>query len=326
MKKRIGKIILRTAVALGLLAVMALFGFLVEKTYAAPVDQYHSSWHLVRESANEDGATFATVYDLTGVDQTIAGNFASKNTATVINGGAFKITSVDAGLGANEGYSAGTKWMFTISAKNFGVGADNTIDNTLSFTMVGWSKTNGMLQVIANGDCVIGTQAVIIYPDGGDAVGETISMTAVTYTHGSETFSKTGIGIGVAAGDIVYVTGTDITNGYYAVTSRTDDTVVCTGMSSSDNNTDSTLDTNPAFWVDTISLDETTKWTSFIDGATSSTGNKGILEVINSGANEVCAIVADLTGIEWVQFVVYDADATTSDEAGAVSVYGRRYN
>lgn len=326
MKKRFGKRILGVAVIMWFWIVVAVFVLLADKAYTAPVDQYHSSWHLVRESANEDGATFAAVYDLTGVDQTIAGNFASKNTSTVINGGAFKITSVDAGLGANEGYSAGTKWMFVISAKNFGVGADNVIDNTLSFTMVGWSKTNGMLQVIAEGDCVIGTQAVIIYPDGGDAVGETISMTAVTYTHGSETFSKTGIGIGVAAGDIVYVTGTNITNGYYAVTSRTDDTVVCTGMSSTDNNTDSTLDTNPAFWVDTISLDETTKWTSVINGAGSDSGNKGILEIINSGDNEVCAIVADLTGIEWVQFVVYDADAASGVEAGAVSVYGRRYN
>lgn len=320
---RYGKI----TMGLGLILIVAVaLTVFLGSLQAEPVDQYHSSWHLVRESANEDGATFAAVYDLTGVDQTIAGNFASKNSSTVINGGPFRIRSVDARLGAGEGYSAGTKWMFTICAKNFGVGADNVIDNTLSFTMVGWSKTNGMLQTIAEGNCIIGTQAVIIYPDGGDAVGETISMTAVTYTHASETFSKTGIGIGVAAGDIVYVTGTDITNGYYAVTSRTDDTVVCTGMSSADNNTDSTFDTNPAFWVDTISLDETTKWTSFIDGSTSGTGNKGILEVINSGDNEVCAIVVDLTGIEWVQFVVYDADATTSDEAGAVSVYGRRYN
>lgn len=326
MKKRFGKILLQTALALGLLAAAVLFGFLCEITSAAPVDQYHSSWHLVRESADEDGATFAVVYDLTGVDQTIAGNFASKNTASVINGGAFKITSVDAGLGANEGYSAGTKWMFVISAKNFDVGADNIIDNTLGFHIVGWSKINGMLQVIAEGDCVIGTQAVIIYPDGGDAVGEGISMTEVTYTLGTETFSKTGIGIGVGAGDIVYVTGSNLTNGYYAVTSRTDDTVVCTGISSSGGNTDSTLDTNPAFWVDTITLDETTKWTSKIDGSGSSTGNKGILEVINSAANEVCAIVVDLTGIEWVQFVVYEADATNTGEAGAVSVYGRRYN
>ena len=326
MKKRFGKIMLQTALALGLLAVAVLFGFLVEKVNAAPVDQYHSSWHLVRESANEDGADFGAVYDLTGVDQTIAGNFASKNSATVINGGPFRIRSVDARAGVGEGFSAGTKWMFAICAKNFDIGADNTIDNTLSFNLVGWSKTNGMLQNIAEGNCIIGTQAVIIYPDGGDAVGETISLTEVTFTQGSETFPKTGIGIGVAAGDIVYVTGSNITTGYYAVTGRTDDTVICTGISSSNNNTDSTLDTNPAFWVDSITLDQTTKWTSFIDGATSSTGNKGILEVINFGDNEVCAIVVDLTGIEWVQFVVYDADASSSGEAGAVSVYGRRYN
>lgn len=319
---------LQTAVALAVLAIAVLFGFLCEITSAAPVDQYHSSWHLVRESANEDGATFAAVYDLTGVDQTIAGNFASKNTATVINGGAFKITSVDAGLGANEGYSAGTKWMFTICAKNFGVGADNTIDNTFSFNMVGWSKTNGMLQVIAEGDCIVGTQAVIIYPDGGDAVGETINMTGVAYTNGNTTFSKTDVGLGVTIGTMIYVTSSNtsnLSNGYYAVTGRTDDTIVCSGTGGSGDAT-ATVQSNPAFWVDTISLDETTKWTSFIDGATSSTGNKGILEVINSGDNEVAAIVVDLTGIEWIQFVVYAADATNGVEAGAVSVYGRRYN
>ncbi len=323
MKKRFGKIILRTAVAV-------LFGFLVEKTSAAPVDQYHSSWHLVRETASEDGETFADVYDLTGVDQTIAGNFASKNTSTVINGGPFRIPSVNAGDGAHEGYSAGTKWMFVFSGENF-----NDVDDVFSFNMVGWSKTNGMLQNIAEGDCVLGTQAVVVYPDTGNAIGRTSGvLTGITYDHtdrpSEKVFLRSTAGdfVDAIAGMLAYVTGTNITDGYYEITavSPAADPNLTINVTASGDTTDATVQFNPAFWVDTISLDQTTKWTSFIDGATSSTGNKGILEVINSGDNEVAAIVVNLTGIEWIQFVIYGADAATNEEAGNITVYGRRYN
>jgi len=47
--------------------------------------------------------------------------------------------------------------------------------------------------------------------------------------------------------------------------------------------------------------------------------------VINNADNEVANLVVDLTGLEWIQFVIYDADAETGEEAGNISVYGRRY-
>lgn len=310
-----------------LLILLTMVVFSVLPLQAEPIDQYHSSWHLVRETADQDGASFAVVYDLTGVDQTIAGNFASKNSSTVLNGGAFRIPTTGSSTGPHEGYSAGTRWMFVMCAKNYDVGEDNIIDNTFSFNLVGWSKTNGMLQVIAEGNVIIGTQAVIIYPDGGDAVGELISKTGVSYNNGNETYTVTDEGFaGAVVGMVAYVTGTNLDNGFYGITTVTDsNNIIMTGMSSSGINTDSTVEINPAFWVDSITLDETTKWTSHIDGAAADSGNEGALAVLNHNANEVAAIVVDLTGLEWIQFVIYAADAATGVQAGDVTVYGRRY-
>lgn len=309
----------------GKILIVLVFAFILFNTplMAEPIDQYHSSWHLVRETADEDGATFAAVYDLTGLDLTIAGNFANKNTDTVIAGGAFRISTTGSRIGPHEGYSAGTRWMFSICAKNY-----NNVTDTFSFNLIGWSKLNGMLQVIAEGDCVIGTQAVVVYPDGGDALGELVSETSVVYTHADKSFTVTNEAFdGVVVGMLARVTGTGFTDKIAQVTTVTDvNEIRCSGLTSSTNGTDATVQINPAFWIDTINLDQTSKWTSLIDGhSAASSGNKGVLEVINSGDNEVAAIVVDLTGIEWIQFVVYVADAATNEEAGDITVYGRRY-
>ena len=122
-------------------------------------------------------------------------------------------------------------WKFIICG-----GAAN--DDKFSFTVVGWSRTNGPLQVLVHGDGIIGTQDVVLYPD------------------------------------------------------------------------DSATATN-AWWVDTINLDATDKWR--------------IINVYNSGNNEICELVIDLAGIEWVQFVVYDADDEAEGEADPITVYGRPY-
>jgi hypothetical protein len=213
--------------------------------------------------------------------------------------------------------------MFVICGKNYDVGADNTVDNTFSYNIIGWSKINGMLQVIAEGAGVLGTQAVIEYPIdsssnlGTDAVGALIDMTGVTYTHGDTTFAKTDVGIGVTTGMMIYVTSSNTSNladGYYAVTGRTDDTIICTGTGSSGAAT-ATVQSNPAFWADTITLDETTKWTS--------AANEGTIAIINSADNEVAAIIVKTTGLEWIQFVIYDALPAQSGEAGDITVYGR---
>ena len=305
---------------------LALLLFLVAATYlvipmlpakADPADAFHSEWVKVRATADEDAATFALTYDLT-----LEGNFANKDSATVAGGGAYQI-SPRAGLD--------NRWMFALCAKNYDVGADNTIDNTFSFTLIGWAKDNGMLQVIAEGDCVLGTQGVIVYPDNGNAFDALVDETAVTYTHGNTKFTVTNEAFdGVVAGMMAYVTGTNLTDGYYAVTTATDaNNIVCSGITSANNNTDSTVQSNPAFWADTITLDETSKWVSTLNGAGADSGNEGVLAVINAegtiSAGEVASIVVNLDGIEWIQWVIYDALPAQTTEAGDITVYGRKF-
>jgi len=277
---------------------------------AEPLDTYHSSWHLVRETADEDGDTLAAVYNLT-----TESDFAHKDSNTVANGGPFRIRSL--ADPDSEGYSPGGAWMFAFCAKNYYVGSDNDVNNVFSFNIVGWAKTNGMLQNICEGNVILGTQAVITYPDGGDAVGSDVTVTDANYTYSTETFTVTdGSFDGMAAGMVAYVNSPNsvVTSGFYAITTYTDvNTIVMSGISSSENilTSNVTIQVNPAFWVDTITLDETTKWPS--------------VAVLNSADNEMAFVAADLTGLEWIQVVVYDADAATGIQAGDVTVYGRRY-
>lgn len=302
MRTRYGKTILGVAVVLvGAMAFVSLV-FLMPVSEAEPLDTYHSSWHLVRETADEDEATFAEVYDLTGIGTT-NGNFASKNTSTVLAGGAFRIPSRNA-IG-HEGYSEGGAWMFTICGKCY-----NDVDDTFSFNILGWSKTNGMMQIIAEGDGVLGTQAVVVYPDGGDALGELVSSTTAAYTFGDNTFTQNGAFGDVAVGMMARVTGSGLTNAIENVTTASANAVILTGLTDASDCT-ATIQINPSFWADTINLDETTKWPS--------------VAVYNSGGDEVAYILVDTTGLEWIQFVIYAADAETNEEAGDITVYGRRY-
>lgn len=316
---RIGRVILPILLCL---FVAALILFVMQTTKAEPLDTYHSGWYLIRETADEDAVDFATEYDLT-----TEGNFANKDSSSVAAGGPFKVPSVDTGIDYRH-YSPGSKWMFTFCGENF-----NNVDDTFSFNLIGWSKTNGMLQVLAEGDCVLGTQAVIVYPDSGDAVGATCSETAVAYDHTAGTqelyFTVTNEGFdGAIVGQLAYVTGTNITSGYYEVLIVTDTNNVSINVTATDDNTDSTVQINPAFWADTINLDETTKWGGALADPNTVTGYYqmlGTITVINSGDNEVAGLVVELTGIEWIQFVIYAADAATNEEAGNITVYGRRY-
>ena len=286
---------------------------------AEPIDTYHSGWNLVRETADEDGTTFAAVYDLTGVGTT-NGNFASKDTSTVLTGGAFHIPTLAERQGV--GYSRGSKWVFAICGKCY-----NDVDDTFSFNVVGWSKDNGMLHNICEGDGVLGTQAVVVYPDADDAHGALISETAVVYTHGTTTFTVTNEGFdGAVVGMLARVTGTDLTNEIVQITTVTDvNIIICSGVTSADNNTDSTVQVNPAFWTDTINLDELTKWSAAGAADPNSNMMANNVAILNSGDNEVALLVIDLAGLEYIQFVFYDCDAATGDEAGDLTVYGRPY-
>ena len=273
---------------------------------AEPLDTYQTGWNAVRAPADEDGATFAAVYNLA----LNGGDFASKDSSTVANGGPFRIPAKSYPGSGGALSSQGGAILLTFAGSNY-----NNVDDTFSFNVVGWSRDNGMLQNICEGSGVLGTQAVDLYPDGTDAKGVLFSVTGATYTHATTTFVDTadaGSFAGAVAGMLAYVEGTNITSGYYQITTVTDaNTLVMSGMASTDNNTDSTVASNPAFWADTLTLDETTKWR--------------IVAVQNSGDNEVAQILIDRSGLEWIQVVVYDADAATGEEAGNISSWGRLY-
>ena len=224
MRSKYGKVIV-AGVSLLVIIVTTMFisvmtDHSIRTARAEPVDTYHTRWQLVKTVAAEDGADFAATLDLAGGE----GGFANKTS------GAFQIRSRSAISSRSEGYSFGGAWIFSFC----GVGVEN---DTFSFNLVGWAKTNGMAQVIAEGDGVLGTQDVVIYPSGA----------AVT----------------------------------------------------------------DGFWVDTINLDETTKWPS--------------VAVYNSGDDEVALLVVDMTGLEWVDFITYDALSSQAGEANSVGVYGRGY-
>ena len=198
---------------------------------AVPRDTYQASWQLVRETATEDGADFATVYALA----TSKGDFANKDSSSVAAGGPFRIKSQRSDLGQYQSF--GDHWHFIIC----GGLAD---DDDFSFNIVGWASDNGPAQIIAEGDGVIGTQDVVLFPDDGVAATNT-------------------------------------------------------------------------WWADTITLDETTKWTTAAGGANG-------VSVFNSGDNEIAVIQLYPQGLEWIQFVFYDADDSQAGEADPLTVYGRR--
>jgi len=221
----------RVVVSVLILFLMTVCAILVlVPAKAEPLDTYHSDWALIRETADEDGANFAAVYALA----TSEGNFASKNSSSVVDGGAYRIRSYAGNTAGNETQTVGAAWEFAISASTTDADDDS---ETFSFNIIGWSRNNGMLQVLAEGAGAIGTQDVVLYPNDGAAA-------------------------------------TDI------------------------------------WWADTITLDETTKWNT--------------VSVLNSGDNEVAILHVDMAGLEWVQFVIYDANGSGA-EAGDLTVFGRPY-
>jgi len=306
---RKGRVLIAGLLLLSLVVVLAVSPFL---SFAAPLDTYHQSWQLVRETANEDGASFAAVYDLTGGAGT--SNFAGKDSSSLATGGPFRIRPT----GYNTfPVSAGSKWQFVICGE-----ARNGADDTFSFDVVGWASTNGMLQKIVEGDGVLGTQTVVTYPDdGATAIGGTVSMTGVTYDDagGAENnyFSKTDVGAGVVAGMMAYCTGTNMTSGVYEVLVVTDDDNISIGVTATGDNTDSTVDIAVAYWADTVTLDATTKWPK-------AQGDLAGINIYNSAANQIALIEIQTAGIEWLQWIFYDADGATGEQAGNLTVYGRR--
>lgn len=156
-------------------------------TIAEPVDTYHNGWNLVRDTAAEDGATFAAALDLAGSE----GDFANKPS------GAFYIRPT--GRPGQE-TSPGGGWIFAIA------GTD-AADETFSFTLVGWARLNGMAQVLVHGDGVLGTQDVVLYPhDGSTATNgfwaDTINLDATTSWPSINSYNSGNDEVGIIAVDL----------------------------------------------------------------------------------------------------------------------------
>jgi len=313
--KNYGKAGMAVALLIGIAVSIFALARLVQ---AEPIDTYHAGWNLVRAEDDEDAASFAAEYDLTGATAGISGAFEDMNAS------AFRIPSRPAdGIGS----APGTKWVFTICGKLY-----DDVGGTFSFDLVGWAKNNGMLHVICEGNGDLGTQAVVNYPDGDDALGDLISLTGVTYTHASTTLTDTddvGSFDGAAVGMMARVTGTDLTSVITPITTFTDaNIIICSGIASSDNNTDSTVQINPSMWADTITLDEITKWSGAVADPNTIYGYdkmEGNIAVLNNSDNQIALLVVDLAGLEYIQFVFYDCDGATGEEAGSIRVYGRPY-
>ena len=145
--KNYGKTIVAT-----ILIVACVFALtMVYISEAEPLDTYHGEWARVKDSAVEDGTNFAATIALA----TNGGDFAD------MTAGAYHITSRRYTM-QPETASPGGAWMFAFYGTT-------TNDDTFSFNLVGWSKTNGMVQVICEGDGVLGTMDVQIEPNG-DAI------------------------------------------------------------------------------------------------------------------------------------------------------------
>jgi len=316
--KRYGRAI--TAMGVLLVLAVAMVVCIMPLAKAEPIDTYHAGWNLVRASDDEDGATFAAEYDLTGATAGISGAFEDMNSS------AFKIPSRSSSGGL--GYAAGTKWVFAICGKLY-----DDVGGTFSFDLVGWAKGNGMLHVICEGNGDLGTQAVVNYPDGDDALGELISETGVTYTHATKTFtdtSDTGAFDGAAVGMMARVTSDGgFTDAISPITTFTDANIfICSGLTSAANKTNATVQINPAMWADTITLDEITKWSGALADPNTTYGYDkmaGNITVLNDSDNQVALLVVDLAGLEYIHFVFYDCDGETGEEAGDIRVYGRPY-
>ena len=314
-----GRIFIAGLLLLCLVVGLAILPF---STFAEPVDTYQTGWRVVRATNSEDGASFAAVYDLTGVGTT-NGSFASKDTATVALKGAYHIRPTGY---APLPVSAGSKWVFAFSGECF-----NDVDDTFAYTLVGWSQTNGMLQVICEGTGTLGTQAVGSYPDetDSDAFGRTVSVIDANYTHATETFvdsADAGSFSGAIVGMMARVTGTGFTNEIVNITTVTDaNTIVCDITTSSGNGTDATVQFNVAFWADTLVVTDPGKWSSDLSPDPNSI-IPGSIGVANAdGNNNVANLIVDLKGLEYIQFIIHDADASTGEQAGNVTVFGRPY-
>lgn len=118
------------------------------------LDTAHFQYYLLRTEANEDAST---------IDLTTSGNFANKPSA------AERLGTRDDGTG--HGGNA-IELIFC--------GGD-AADDTFTYTVYAWRRGNGPARMVATGTGTLGTQAVVVYPQGGTATSkfwaDTLSVT-----------------------------------------------------------------------------------------------------------------------------------------------------
>lgn len=129
-----------------------LFSFSIGAFYA--LDTFHCDFRLLRAEANENAST---------IDLTSEGNFANKPSS------ATRLTARDEGIG--HGGNA-VELIFC--------GGD-AADDTFTYTVYTWRRRNGPVRMVATGTGTLGTQAVVVYPQGGTATSkfwaDTLSVT-----------------------------------------------------------------------------------------------------------------------------------------------------
>ena len=133
---------------LGVLVVLSLGAF-----YA--LDTYHCDLLLLRAEADEDSST---------IDLTTKGDFAQKPSAAV----RLSTTGDRVGHGGN-------------AVELFFCGGD-TANDTFTYTVYAWRRTNGPVRLVATGTGTLGTQAVVKYPHSSSAAtskfwADTLSVT-----------------------------------------------------------------------------------------------------------------------------------------------------
>lgn len=137
-----------------------------------PLDTMHTQLYVLRAEADEDT-------DL--LDLTTEGNFANKP-ASAVQWKTVDGTSGHGGNGAEISFSGGS-----------------AADKTFTYKLYAWRQGNGIARLIATGTGTLGTQAVVIYPQGGAATSKfwadtlTVTNTWIANVRTSDAVGSNGV-------------------------------------------------------------------------------------------------------------------------------------
>ncbi|MCP5006531.1 MAG: hypothetical protein GY941_21715 [Planctomycetes bacterium] len=144
--------------------------------------------------------------------------------------------------------------------------ASNLSKDTMHFVGSASHQAGPVGDALPGGGCTSATFSGAVADYMGADGEPVIDMTAVAYDDApTPTFTKTGIGVGVTAGTLAYITGTNITTGVYEVTTVTDDdNIICADITATGDNADSTVTIGGAYTNLQLALDDDA--TASVDG------------------------------------------------------------